>query len=179
MPWCSQLYLKEGKILSKSKKIILSAVIAVLLIAVLAAVGIVVYNNFFAEKPVPSDGVVGKISADWDTGAKEGTSPQSAGIQVPGYGTAEMKEGDKSLYLSIGNPKSNECGFYATLKLEDGTVLYESELLKPGYGLTEVPLTETLKAGKYTAIVYYECVTLDDEHTPLNSAESEFTLIVR
>ena len=62
---------------------------------------------------------------------------------------------------------------------KDGTVLYESELLKPGYGLTEVPLNQTLKTGEYTAMVVYKCVTLDEEETPLNSAESEFKLIVK
>lgn len=90
-----------------------------------------------------------------------------------------MKSGDKSLHLSIGNPKTNECGFYTTLKLEDGMVLYESELLKPGYGLTEVPLSKTLEKGEYTAVDVYRCVTLDEKETPLNSAESEFTLIVK
>lgn len=141
--------------------------------------GVVVYNNSFAEDPTASEGVVGKISEDWNTGMdEEKNSSQNAGIQIPGYGTAEMKSGDTSLYLSIGNPKQNECGFYATLKLDDGTVLYKSELLEPGYGLTEIPLSHTLEAGEYTAIVYYECVTLDEEQKPLNSAESEFTLIV-
>lgn len=83
------------------------------------------------------------------------------------------------LFLSVGNPKANNCGFYATLKLEDGTELYKSELLKPGYGLTEIPLSQTLKSGEYTAILYYRCVTLDEEQAPLNSAESEFKLIVK
>lgn len=163
----------------KSKKKLLIIIIIILLIAVLTVGGVVVYNNFFAEQPTASDGVVGQISPDWDTGAKDESLPQSSGTQIPGYNTAEMNAGDTTLHLSIGNPKANECGFYATLKLEDGTVLYESELLKPGYGLTEVPLSQTLEKGEYTAIVYYQCVTLDEAETPLNSAESEFKLIVK
>ncbi|MCI7085199.1 hypothetical protein MR988_03690 [bacterium] len=162
----------------KSNKKPLIIIIAILVIAALAVGGVVVYNGFFAEKPTPSNGVVGKISDGWDTGLEDETAPKKTGIQIPGYGTAVMKSGDESLSLSIGNPKENKCGFYATLKLEDGTVLYESELLKPGYGLTEVPLNQTLEAGEYTAMVVYKCVTLDEEHTPLNSAESEFKLIV-
>lgn len=163
----------------KSNKKPLIIIIAILVIAALAVGGVVVYNSFFAEKPLPSNGVVEKISDGWDTGLEDKTAPQSSGIQIPGYGTAVMKAGDESLSLSIGNPKENKCGFYATLKLEDGTVLYESELLKPGYGLTEVPLNQTLDAGEYTAMVVYKCVTLDEEETPLNSAESEFKLIVK
>lgn len=165
--------------MNKSKKRLFIALIVILIVAVLAVGGIVVYNNFFAKKPSASDGVVGKISSDWNAGSEDETAPQSKGTQIPGYSTAEMNANDKSLHLSIGNPKTNKCGFYATLKLEDDTVLYKSELLEPGYGLTEVPLSETLEKGEYTAMVLYECVTLDEKHTPLNSAESEFTLIVK
>ncbi len=167
---------KEKK---KSKKKLLIIIIVILIFAALAVGGVVVYNNFFAEPPTPSNGVVGKITDSWDAGLEDETSPKGAGIQIPGYGTAEMKSGDTSLHLSIGNPKSNECGFYAALKLEDGTVLYKSELLEPGFGLTEVPLSKTLEKGEYTAMVCYECVSLDEKHTPLNSAESEFMLIVK
>ncbi|MGN1479096.1 MAG: hypothetical protein ACI4XH_04960 [Acutalibacteraceae bacterium] len=169
-----------NNIKQKSKKKLFIVVIVILIIAILVIGGVVLYNNFFtAEDPTPSKGVVGVISDGWDTGLEDKTAPPSQGIQIPGYGTAVMKAGDKSLHLSIGNPKSNKCGFYATLKLADGTVLYKSELLEPGYGLTEVPLSQTLSAGEYTAMVYYQCVTLDEEHSPLNSAESEFKLIVK
>ncbi|MGN0504241.1 MAG: hypothetical protein ACI4HJ_04255 [Ruminococcus sp.] len=164
---------------NKSNKKFIIITIAVLVIAALTVGGVVVYNSFFAGTPVPSNGVVGKISDGWDTGIESETSPKSGGIQIPGYGTAVMNAGDESLKLSIGNPKANECGFYATLKLEDGTVLYKSELIKPGYGMAEVPLSKTLEAGEYTAMVCYECVTLDEAETRLNSAESEFTLIVK
>lgn len=163
----------------KPKKKLFIALIVILIIAVLGVGGVIVYNCFFAEDPTPPKGVVGTVTDGWNTGLEDESTTQGLGIQIPGYDTAVMNEGDTSLALSIGNPKSNNCGFYATLKLEDGTELYKSELLEPGYGLTEVPLSQTLKAGEYTAIVYYQCVTLDEEHSPLNSAESEFTLIVK
>lgn len=161
------------------KKRWITAILIVAVVGVTAVIGAAIYHSFFAKAPVDSNGVVGKISDGWSTGLEDEPAPQKKGIQIPGYGSAEMKAGDKSLRISIGNPEANECGFYATLKLEDGTVLYKSELLEPGYGLTEVPLSRTLEAGEYTAMVYYECVTLDEEHTPLNSAESEFKLIVK
>lgn len=123
--------------------------------------------------------VAGMITGGWDTGLEDQPPREQHSIQIPGYNTAEMQAGDTSLYLSIGNPSANTCGFYATLKLADGTVLYRSELLEPGFGLTLVPLEQTLEAGEYTAIVLYECVSLDEAHTRLNSAESEFRLIVK
>ena len=86
------------------------------------------------------------------------------------------------------SPKEREllvCREYGTVfisqigcKLSDGTVLYTSPLLKPGQGLDEIPLNQTLSKGTYDAMVYYQCVLLDEEQTPLNAAESAFTLIV-
>lgn len=160
------------------KKRWITAILILAAIGVLAAAGAMIYHKYFAQEHADSNGVVGKVSDGWSTGLDKEPAPQKKGIQIPGYGSAEMKAGDKSLRLSIGNPEANECGFYATLKLADGTVLYESELLEPGHGLSEIPLSRTLEAGEYTAMVSYECVTLDEEHTLLNSAESEFKLIV-
>lgn len=177
-------YMKEGtevkhKKGNVKKKGWMIAIVILIVVCVSGAVGVLIYQKYLADYSTDSQGVVGKISDGWSTGLEDEPAPQRKGIQIPGYGTAEMKVGDKSLHLSIGNPEENECGFYASLKLGDGTVLYKSELLEPGHGLTEIPLSRTLEAGEYTAMVYYECVTLDEEHTPLNSAESEFTLIVR
>ncbi len=156
-------------------------IVIIILLAIAAFLGgLAVYQYFFKEKhPETSDGVVGRVSDGWDTGLEDESKAQNKGIQIPGYSSAEMKAGDTSLKLSIGNPKENECGFYVTLMLEDGTALYESELLKPGYGLTEIPLSQTLEKGEYIAMVQYKCVTLDENETPLNSAESELKLIVK
>ena len=48
----------------------------------------------------------------------------------------------------------------------------------PGQGLEEVPLTQTLPKGTYEALVEYRCILLEDGKTPLNTAESGFTLYV-
>lgn len=166
----------------KHKKRLFVILFTVTFMLVLLIVGrIIAHNNSNDKKPTSkgSSGVVGKISDGWDTGIEKETAPPSGKIQIPGYSYAEMKTGDDSLRISIGNPPENKCGFYATLKLVDGTILYKSELLEPGYGMTEVPLNQTLDAGEYRAIVLFECVSLDEKHTPLNSAESEFKLTVK
>ena len=162
---------------SKKKRLII--ILIILLVFSALAGGFAVYQHFSEKKPEPSNGIVGRVTDGWDTGLEDESRNEGKGIQIPGYATATMNEGDMTLKLSVGNPKANECGFYASLVLEDGTVLYESELLKPGYGLTELPLTQTLKKGEYTAMVCFRCVTLDEKQTPLNSAESEFKLIVK
>ena len=131
------------------------------------------------EKKEEHKGVVGIISDDWDSGVPDSDDgSQKSGTKIPGYSSAEMNAGDDSLVLRIGNPKGNEVGFFATVKLKDGTVLYESELMKPGQGMEIIPLNKTLDKGVYEAMVVYQCVLLDDENTPLNAAESAFTLYV-
>nr|WP_294696579.1 hypothetical protein [uncultured Blautia sp.] len=159
-----------------------SVVISALFIFILFVIAVVMFQVMKPEDAKNANGVAGKIVDNWDTGIPEQTDePEestSGGIQIPGYSKAEMEEGDTQLHLSIGNPKENNCGFYVTVRLEDGTVLYKSELLKPGYGLTEIPLEQTLNKGTYDAEVFYECVTLDEDASPLNSAISKFQLIV-
>ena len=159
-----------------------SVVISALFIFILFVIAVVMFQVMKPEDAKNANGVAGKIVDNWDTGIPEQTDePEestSGGIQIPGYSKAEMEEGDTQLHLSIGNPKENNCGFYVTVRLEDGTVLYKSELLKPGYGLTEIPLEQTLNKGTYDAEVFYECVTLDEDASPLNSVISKFQLIV-
>ena len=159
-----------------------SVVISALFIFILFVIAVVMFQVMKPEDAKNANGVAGKIVDNWDTGIPEQTDePEestSGGIQIPGYSKAEMEEGDTQLHLSIGNPKENNCGFYVTVRLEDGTVLYKSELLKPGYGLTEIPLEQTLNKGTYDAEVFYECVTLDEDASPLNSAISKFQLVV-
>lgn len=156
--------------------------IVLLLIALSIIVGYMVYLMFSSQKPEEekAQGVVGKIVDGWDDGISEdpNKSSEQKGTKIPVYSAAYMKEGDTSLVLRVGNPPENSVGLIATVRLEDGTVLYTSPVLKPGQGLEEIPLEKTLSKDEYKAEVYYKCVLLNEEHTPLNAAVSAFTLIV-
>ncbi len=168
---------------NNTKKTIMIIAAAVLLLAAVVMLTLFLSGAFQKgqtdDKKEDHKGVVGVISDDWDPGVEEPTdSQQRGGTKIPGYSSAEMNAGDKSLVIRIGNPKDNKVGFFASLVLSDGTVLYESGLLKPGQGLDEVPLNQTLEKGTYDAKVVYQCVLLDGENTPLNAAESGFKLYV-
>lgn len=172
---------------TKKKEAAQKRLIVALSIGMVVCLAVAAWALFFRRtaEPLPAEhgtqGTAGTVTGGWDTGLESppAPEPEKKGIQIPGYDTAVMKAGESSLRLSIGNPPANSCGFYATLKLTDGTVLYRSDLLEPGFGLTDIPLEKSLDAGEYTAIVLYECVSLDEAHTRLNSAESEFKLIVK
>lgn len=120
----------------------------------------------------------GEIIEGWNPAGVDPDDTTRRGTMIPGYGSAVMNEGEDTLRLTIGNPLGNRVGFFAVLMLEDGTELYSSPLLEPGQAVPLVPLSETLKAGKYLAQVVYNCVTLDQKHTPLNGGVSGFTLNV-
>ena len=160
----------------KKKTAVLFAAILLFLLA--ATAGILYINGVFTPKSDSGEGVVGVITDDWDPGIEDTGGTSKSGTQIPGYSSAKMNAGDLTLKISIGNPKENTVGMFATLQLSDGTVLYESALLRPGQGLTEVPLNQTLTKGEYDAMVVYRCVVLDETNTPLNAAESGFKLIV-
>ena len=97
--------------------------IAVIIAAVIliCAVGVLIFSGVFPPKlDTGHKGVVGVVTDNWDTGLKEESPEAKPGTRIPGYSTAEMKEGDTTLTLSIGNPKANTVGFFATLKLQNG-----------------------------------------------------------
>ena len=164
---------------NSNKKTII--IISVVVLVIAATVIIMAFTGVFSPAPKEeANGVVGVITDNWDPNIESDPPPaeQKSGTRIPGYSTAVMNAGDTSLTLSIGNPKENKVGMFAELQLEDGTVLYQSPLLSPGQGLTEVPLNKTLDKGTYNAKVVYRCVSLDEKNTPLNAAESGFQLIV-
>lgn len=161
----------------ENKKGLKRAIIALLLCSALVLVGLFVWKRTQPDEVVESSGVSGVISEDWESGIDHG-SVEPAGVQIPGYKEAKMHAGDESLHLNIGNPKQNSVGFEVTVELEDGTVLYESPILEPGQGVSELPLLTSPEKGTYQAYVVYQFVSLDEAHTPMNTAKSAFTLNV-
>ncbi len=160
-------------------KTVVRVIIALLVCAVLALAGILLWRSSSSESDEieESSGVSGIISEDWDSGIDHG-SVQSSDVQIPGYKEAKMSAGDDILHLNIGNPKENSVGFEVTVELEDGTVLYQSPILEPGQGISELPLLTSPEKGTYQAYVVYQIVSLDEEHAPMNTAKSAFTLYV-
>ena len=78
------------------------------------------------------------------------------------------------------NPPQNCCFFQISLYLEDGTLLWQSELIEPGKTSKPMVLTKTLDKGMYpNAILRYSCYRMDETLAPLNGAETKLTLWVK
>lgn len=101
----------------------------------------------------------------------------SQGIIIPGIVRLTIDANQTDAYLNLYNPSDNECYFKISLKLDDGTVLYESGMLSPGETVGNINLSQALASGEYDAVVLYEAFDPDD-YSPLNSAEVIITLIV-
>ena len=101
-------------------------------------------------------------------------------IAVPGYEILEVKAGTKKQSLCLPNPEQNMCYFQISLYLEDGTMLWQSDLIEPGKTSKPVVLTQVLDKGTYpNAVLRYSCYRMDDDLTPLNGAETKLTLRVK
>ena len=147
----------------------LLCVVAIALIAVLALLILKVCDNM----PMPNQG-----NGEDSTAATVEKNPDS--IAIPGYEMLELKADSKEQSLCMPNPPQNCCYFQICLYLEDGTLLWKSELIEPGTNSKPMVLTKTLEKGMYpNAILRYSCYRMDETRAPLNGAETKLTLWVK
>lgn len=101
-------------------------------------------------------------------------------IAIPGYEMLELKANSKEQSLCMPNPPQNCCYFQISLYLEDGTLLWKSELIEPGKTSKPIILSKALEKGMYpNAVLRYSCYSQDDNLSPLNGAETKLTLWVK
>lgn len=145
-------------------------VVAIALIAVLALLILKGCDN----APMPNQ----ENGADSTTATTVEKNPDS--IAIPGYEMLELKAGSKEQSLCMPNPPQNCCYFQISLYMEDGTLLWESELIEPGKTSKPMALSKTLEKGMYpNAILRYSCYRMDENLSPLNGAETKLTLWVK
>lgn len=156
------------------KKTTWIVIIIILVAAALAAAGIAYYLNQNKEK---NSNVAAEV-VPWDTDIEEDTSKADDEIIIPGYAKMTMKANQKEQTVSMGNPADNDCYFIIVLKLADGTVLFESDYLKPGEGMRKITMNQELESGTYQGIIEYKCYSMEDK-SPLNGGSAEFELNVQ
>lgn len=101
-------------------------------------------------------------------------------ISIPGYEAITLQADKKQQTIGFKNPAENNCYFQISLRLEDGTLLWQSELIEPGAISDPVKLNNSLAKGTYpNALLQYACFTMDGSLSPLNGAEMKLTLWVK
>lgn len=107
-------------------------------------------------------------------------SEKSNSIAIPGYEALHLEADVQKQKIALSNPSQNSCYFQITLSLEDGTILWESQMIAPGETSQEIVLTQSLKKGTYTgAKLIYRCFQMNADFTPINGAETILTLMVK
>ena len=116
-------------------------------------------------------------------GAPEPPAPAEDGpaqIAIPGYEALTLQAGARKQSLRLPNPEENDCYFQISLYLADDTLLWQSDLIKPGKTSAPITLSRPLDPGTYPeATLRYACFRLDREKTPLHGAETKLTLWVQ
>lgn len=101
-------------------------------------------------------------------------------IAIPGYEGLTLQADSKKQDLRLPNPEQNTCYFQIALFLEDGTLLWQSELIEPGETSKPIVLEKELEEGTYPkAVLHYSCFEMNEELTSLNGAEIKVTLRVK
>lgn len=99
---------------------------------------------------------------------------------LPAYSSLTFEAGKKEQSTVLQNPGENTCLIRISLILSDGTVIYQSELVKPGYYTQPITLVAPMERGIYKNVTLkYECFTDDEAHTQLNGATSKLDITVK
>lgn len=171
---------KKTVTLKKSHIVIAAAVLA-------AVVGIGIYFIISAiYKPVDISGAqtpLGGMSLVLDDSMKaySGKEPESRGgakqgIKIPGYGTVRFPADTTDVRMVLLNPEGNPCYFTFELVIEEETY-FTSNMVEPSMCIENLTLLKPLAKGQYTAILKISTYSLDENLTPMNGANVEFTLI--
>ena len=164
-------YLKAKAGAKRSRKSPLLIGLILLLVAVIAAMLIWIVSNSMgqgSEDPNP----VGQ-----QTEETEPVEKLTDSISLPGYGGLNLTAGKTEQNLALPNPAENFCQIRISLILEDGTVIWTSELTPPGEQ-AQIVLNEALEKGDYNATLKYDCFQMDENKTPLNGATCQLVLRV-
>ncbi|MBQ5755597.1 MAG: hypothetical protein IIV90_07985 [Oscillospiraceae bacterium] len=172
MSWITEKHLEEKAERKSSRKSLPPAGIIILLAAVMAAL---LFGNISGgkeqggEEPSPAGQQIEQ------TGETDPVEKLTNSISLPGYGGLNLIAGKTEQTLALTNPAENFCQIRISLILEDGTVIWESELTPPGEQ-AQVVLNEALEKGDYNATLKYDCFQMDENKTPLNGAACQLVL---
>ena len=145
--------------------------IVILLALLVALLGFLV---FLLLQPAPIDVSTPDGANSVST---ENVQKSEGTISIPGYENITLVADQKQQTVGLPNPANNTCYFKIFLSLEDGTVLWESDLVDPGKISDPIKLNAPLEAGTYrNAVLKYECYTMDGQMRQLNGAA---TIIVK
>ena len=162
--------MKNGKY-ERTQKQRLPTRLGVIISVLLLIIALLIFK-LYSNNPATHQG-----SGGLQTSSPIEKNPDS--IAIPGYELLELQANNSKQTLCLPNPEQNVCYFQISLYLEDGTLLWMSELIGPGSTSKPISLIKPLDKGIYpNAILRYSCFKMDGV-TSLNGAETKLTLWVK
>ena len=158
----------------KKKVAPLTIVLCALLVAAIAVIAVLMLRK---DKPEEVPSVIG----GGEPIPEAQNVPKDVGnTHLPAYGGLTFTAGTKEQDDVLQNPGENTCLLRISLILADGTTVYQSELVKPGYYTKPITLIAPMERGIYRDVtMLYECFTDDEAQTPLNGATTKLDITVQ
>lgn len=164
----------------QAKRDTITSIVFLLLVAIGILIALLYNSGVFQEKLL-GDRKVNMATQEVVVGIAELVPDieESPNIAYPGYFSLSLKANKKMQAVYLHNPEENTCYFQISLTLEDGTTIWQSDYLEPGYAFNRIELSEALKKGTYeNAVMKYNSYSIKDGHE-LNGSLIKLTLEVQ
>ena len=102
-------------------------------------------------------------------------------IAVSGITDLEFSANRTKQYVNFVNPKENNCLMDIKIVLQNNELeqtIWQTENIKPDYGIYEIEIKHTISVGVYPAYVVFDFKTLDG-NTKLNSATFKINITIK
>lgn len=140
----------------------------------------VVTANAVPEPPTNPYGVIDSnaLPGEGEYSVPEKTDTRGRQIKVNGIAEMRLKAGVREQNFVFSNPAENPCYFQLEVVLADsGEVIYTSNLLPPGYSISNFTLNRALAAGEYRTVVHVKTYSFDKEQRPLNNMDIKTKIV--
>ena len=153
----------------------------VIVLSALLVIALVVIAVLVTQRSAPPEDNTPTVIGGGEPIPEAQNIPKDVGnTHLPAYGELTFKAGTKEQETVLQNPGENTCLIRISLILQDGTTIYQSELVKPGYYTQPITLIAPMERGIYRDVTMkYECFTDDEAQTPLNGATTKLDITVQ
>lgn len=170
----------ENEFLAVVKDVLLFWIFGIVLLAALcAALAFIIKDavpaNTDTDEPVqPSAGVIDPNAqlGEGQISVPDKTDTKGKQIKINGIAEMKLKAGQTDQSFVFSNPEENPCYFIIEIEMADsGEILYTSQLLPPGYSISQFALNRALDAGEYNVVVHFKTFSFDKEQRALNNMD--------
>lgn len=153
---------------------------AALLVGIAFLIKTVVPAGGTGETTTRPQGVVddNAVLGPGDLSIPDKIDTEGRNITVNGIAKMNLKAGVREQNFVFSNPAENPCFFaYEVVLADSEEVIYTSNLLPPGYSISNFELNRPLEAGSYRTVIHVKTYTFDKEQRPLNNFDLKTTIV--